>query len=49
MFIPEIEKKTPAEIRKYQEKQLPGLLNYLKKKSSFYKRHFEQHYIAIEE
>jgi phenylacetate-CoA ligase len=49
MFIPEIEKKSPGEIKHYQEAQIPGLLKYLKEKSAFYKAHFERHQINIDE
>ncbi len=40
MFIPEIEKKSVEEIKKFQEAQLPGLLEYLVKNSKYYQRIF---------
>lgn len=47
MHIPEIEKKSIEEIKKYQEDQLPGLLNYLMEKSSFYEHLFQENRIDI--
>ncbi|MBN1416855.1 MAG: AMP-binding protein [Bacteroidales bacterium] len=48
MPIPEIEKQSPAEIERFQEKALKKLLQYLAAKSVFYKRHFRNHGIQIE-
>lgn len=47
MFIPEIEKKSVEEIKKFQEAQLPGLLEYLVKNSKYYQRIFLQNKIDI--
>jgi len=47
MFIPEIEKATRADIKKYQERQLPNILNYLNINSPFYARFFKEHGIHI--
>ena len=47
MYIPEIEKASKEEIKKYQESRLPELLNYLKANSPFYSRFFKQHGIDI--
>jgi phenylacetate-CoA ligase len=47
MFIPEIEKSGKAEIKKFQESRLPGLLKYLNEKSPFYSKIFKQHNIDI--
>jgi phenylacetate-CoA ligase len=47
MFIPEIEKKTIAEIRKYQEDKLPEILSYLNNNSAFYKDLFHRNNIDI--
>ena len=47
MFIPEIEKKSTREIRKYQESRLPELLTYLAEKSIFYKELFANNSIDI--
>lgn len=48
MFIPEIEKASKEEIKKYQENCLPELLNYLNENSPFYTRFFAEHSIAID-
>ena len=48
MYIPEIEKKSLKEIKKFQENQIPGLLTYLNKKSNFYKKLFKEHNIDIQ-
>lgn len=42
MFIPEIERKSIVEIKKFQEAQIPGLLSYLNKNSNFYRELFQQ-------
>lgn len=47
MFIPEIEKADRAEIKKYQESQLPVLLNYLNENSPFYANFFKQNSIDV--
>ena len=47
MFIPEIEKKSPAEIKRYQESRLPEMLEYLSLKSKYYKRIFKDNDIDI--
>jgi phenylacetate-CoA ligase len=47
MSIPEIEKKTLPEIKKYQESRLPELLNYLNLNSNFYKELFLKNSIEI--
>ncbi|MDX2442357.1 MAG: AMP-binding protein [Bacteroidales bacterium] len=47
MFIPEIEKKSVEEIKKFQEAQLPGLLEYLVKNSKYYQKIFLQNKIDI--
>lgn len=44
-MIPEIEKASREEIKKYQENQLRLLLNYVNDKSVFYQRHFQEHNI----
>lgn len=48
MFIPEIEKAGRAEIKKYQESQLPVLLNYLNENSPFYANFFKQNSIDVD-
>ena len=48
MFIPEIEKASSAEIKKYQESRLPDLLVYLKNNSRYYAEVFENNNIQIE-
>jgi phenylacetate-CoA ligase len=48
MHIPEIEVKTKAEIKAFQEQQLKKLLNYLAANSKFYQNLFQQHSIAID-
>ncbi len=47
MHIPELEKKSTEEIKQYQEKQLPELLNYLMENSTFYRQLFKKHQINI--
>ncbi len=47
MYIPEIEKKSLAEIKKYQESRLPEMLEYLSKKSVFYQKVFHDNNIDI--
>jgi phenylacetate-CoA ligase len=47
MYIPEIEKAGRAEIRRFQESQLPTLLNYLKVNSPFYSQFFKLHGIDV--
>lgn len=47
-FIPEIERKTTEEIRRFQESRLPGLFQYLKEKSAFYRAMFHHHNINID-
>ncbi len=49
MFIPEIEKKSAAEIKVFQESRLPDLLRYLKERSPFYSELFSNHKIDIDE
>lgn len=49
MFIPEIEKKSIREIKKYQESRLPELLAYLNDKSVFYTEMFSKNNINISE
>lgn len=49
MFIPEIEKKSAAEIKAYQEGRLPELLNYLNDHSVFYSDLFRKHQINIDD
>lgn len=48
-MIPEIETKSAAEIKAFQEVKLKIALNYLSKQSPYYKRHFEQHSISFSE
>lgn len=48
-MIPEIETKSAAEIKAFQETQLQLTLEYLSKNSPFYKRHFETHQLSISE
>ncbi|MCK0123247.1 AMP-binding protein [Gelidibacter sp. F2691] len=48
-MIPEIETKSAAEIKAFQETQLQLTLEYLFKNSPFYKRHFETHQLSISE
>ncbi len=47
MVIPEIERKSKAEIKAYQETRLPELLNYLSKHSKFYAEKFSQNNLDI--
>ncbi|MEN8119830.1 MAG: AMP-binding protein [Bacteroidota bacterium] len=47
MFIPEIEKKSKEEIKKFQEKKLTELLEYLNSNSKFYQDLFKEHKIDI--
>ncbi len=49
MFIPEIETRSPAEIKAYQESRLKELLRYLKEHSPFYSELFKKHKIDIKE
>ena len=46
-MIPEIELKSPQEIKQFQERELKKLLHYLKDNSVFYQRVFEQQNIQI--
>lgn len=46
-MIPEIETKSAAEIKTFQEAKLKIALNYLSEHSPFYQRHFEKHQISI--
>jgi len=48
-MIPDIETKSAAEIKTFQETKLKEALEYLSKNSPFYKRHFETHHISISE
>ena len=48
-MIPEIETKSAAEIKAFQEIKLKIALDYLSKNSPFYKRHFKTHHISIPE
>ncbi|MBN2668389.1 MAG: AMP-binding protein [Bacteroidales bacterium] len=45
--IPKIETQSQAQIRAYQEAQIPNLLAYLQQHSKFYQKHFEAHQIDI--
>ena len=47
MYIPEIEKAGREEIRRFQESQLPTLLNYLKENSPFYSQFFNVECISV--
>jgi phenylacetate-CoA ligase len=47
MFIPEIEKRSKEEIKKYQESLLPEILGYLQENSVFYGEMFSKHNIDI--
>ncbi len=47
MFIPEIEKQTPEQIRQYQAQKLQEQLLYLQANSPFYKKLFNEHHIDI--
>ncbi len=47
MFTPEIETRSPEEIKIFQEKELKKLLHYLNTNSPFYKRHFQKNKINI--
>ena len=47
MHIPDIEKKTIEEIKRHQESQLSGLLQYLQENSTFYRQIFEKNKIDI--
>lgn len=47
-MIPEIEKKSKSEIKKFQEKELRDLLKYLKKNSPFYKKRFDEQQIDVD-
>lgn len=44
-FLPEIETLPASEIKQFQEKALPGLLDYLDRNSVFYRRLFKEHSI----
>lgn len=46
-MIPDIERKSKAEIKAYQETRLTELLNYLSRHSKFYSEKFRQHKIDI--
>lgn len=46
-FFPEIEKRTPGEIRKFQETKLHEQLAYLGERSGFYASHFRKYGINI--
>ncbi len=46
-MIPEIEKKSTAEIKVFQEKELKKLLEYLKEHSNYYRRVFKSENIDI--
>lgn len=48
MIIPEIEKQNFNEIKRFQEKELKQLLQYLKLNSPFYRNHFRIHGIKID-
>ena len=48
-MIPEIEKASVADIQKFQEEKLVGLLDYLNEKSTFYQRLFQQNKINVSE
>jgi len=47
MYIPEIEKRSKKEIKKYQESLLPEILGYLQRHSKFYQDMFKEHKINI--
>src|SRR5574343_284014 len=47
-LIPEIELKSPAEIKAFQEIKLKELLNYVHQYSPYYKKLFEENNIQIE-
>src|SRR6185369_1701564 len=47
-MIPEIETKTKAQIKSFQEKKLRAALQYLQANSPFYKRHFQQHQVNVD-
>lgn len=47
MFIPEIETKSKEEIKKYQERKLPELLEYLSNNSKYYQDLFKTQNINI--
>lgn len=46
-MVPEIEKRSLSEQKKYQEERIPELLQYLNKNSTFYREHFSKHKIDI--
>lgn len=48
-MIPDIERRSKAEITAYQETRLPGLLTYLSKNSKFYAEKFRKKNINISE
>jgi phenylacetate-CoA ligase len=47
MVIPEIERRSKAEIKAYQETRIPELLTYLSKNSKFYAEKFRENKIDI--
>ncbi|RLD91374.1 MAG: phenylacetate--CoA ligase family protein [Bacteroidetes bacterium] len=49
MFIPDIEKQSVKDIKRYQEKELQKLLPYLKTHSAFYGALFRENNISIED
>lgn len=49
LMIPEIEKKSPTEIKQLQEKLLQGQLSYISKNSKYYQKIFEQNKIDIDQ
>jgi len=48
MYIPSIETKSQAEIKKFQESLLSGALEYLQAHSAFYQRFFKAHSVRVE-
>jgi len=48
-MIPEIEKRSKSEIKKFQEKELKSLLKYLNTNSPFYQKWFKKHKINLSE
>ncbi len=49
MHLPDIETRSLAEIKAFQEQELANLLIYLKENSTFYKNFFAQHHIVVEQ
>ncbi|MCW3785565.1 phenylacetate--CoA ligase family protein [Plebeiibacterium sediminum] len=49
MYIPEIELKPQAEIKRFQEGKLQELLQYLSENSAYYQRFFKTHQVDITE